>query len=119
MVMYPTYAHPVEFEVIARTRNFKDMHPTMRERLQALMEDSGGKVGWGQGVRTPQQQLQLFLRTSLARSQRNDHLERREVFQAHRGARRAHLAARCTRSAWPQIWLAISRGWGRTSAGSG
>ena len=61
MVMYPTYAHPVEFEVIARTRNFKDMHPTMRERLQALMEDSGGKVGWGQGVRTPQQQLQLFL----------------------------------------------------------
>ena len=61
MVMYPTYARPVEFEVIARTRNFKDMHPTMRERLQALMEDSGGKVGWGQGVRTPQQQLQLFL----------------------------------------------------------
>ena len=61
MVTYPTYARPVEFEVIARTRNFKDMHPTMRERLQALMEDSGGKVGWGQGVRTPQQQLQLFL----------------------------------------------------------
>ncbi len=61
MVMYPTYSRPVEFEVIARTRNFKDMHPTMRERLQALMEDSGGKVGWGQGVRTPQQQLQLFL----------------------------------------------------------
>ena len=29
--------------------------------MQALMEDSGGKVGWGQGVRTPQQQLQLFL----------------------------------------------------------
>jgi peptidoglycan hydrolase-like protein with peptidoglycan-binding domain len=61
MVMYPTYARPVEFEVIARARNFADMHPTMRERLQALMEGSGGKVGWGQGVRTPQQQLQLFL----------------------------------------------------------
>ena len=61
MVMYPTYSRPVDFEVIARTRNFKDMHPTVRERLQALMEDSGGKVGWGQGVRTPQQQLQLFL----------------------------------------------------------
>ena len=61
MVMYPTYSRPVEFEAIARARNFKDMHPTMRERLQALMEDSGGKVGWGQGVRTPQQQLQLFL----------------------------------------------------------
>ena len=61
MVMYPTYSRMVEFEVIARTRNFKDMHPTMKERLQALMEGSGGKVGWGQGVRTPQQQLQLFL----------------------------------------------------------
>jgi peptidoglycan hydrolase-like protein with peptidoglycan-binding domain len=61
MVMYPTYSRPVEFEVIARARNFADMHPTMRERLQALMEGSGGKVGWGQGVRTPQQQLQLFL----------------------------------------------------------
>ena len=61
MVMYPTYSRPVEFEVIARARNFTDMHPTMKERLQALMEGSGGKVGWGQGVRTPQQQLQLFL----------------------------------------------------------
>jgi len=61
MVTYPTYARPVEFEVIARTRNFKDMHPTVRDRLQALMEDSGGKVGWGQGLRTAQQQLQLFL----------------------------------------------------------
>ena len=61
MVMYPTYSRPVEFDVIARARNYKDMHPTMRERLRTLMEDSGGKVGWGQGVRTPQQQLQLFL----------------------------------------------------------
>jgi peptidoglycan hydrolase-like protein with peptidoglycan-binding domain len=33
----------------------------MQERVQALLEDSAGKVGWGQGVRTPQQQLQLFL----------------------------------------------------------
>ena len=43
MVMYPTYAHPVELEVIARTRNFTDMHPTMQERLQALMEDSAAR----------------------------------------------------------------------------
>ncbi len=48
-------------EVIARSKNFTGMHPTMQERVRALIEDSGGKVGWGQGVRTPQQQLQLFL----------------------------------------------------------
>ena len=61
MVMYPTYTGMVQFDVIARARNFTGMHPTMQERVRALMEDSGGKVGWGQGVRTPQQQLQLFL----------------------------------------------------------
>jgi peptidoglycan hydrolase-like protein with peptidoglycan-binding domain len=61
MVRYPTYSGLVGFEVIARSQNFTGMHPTMQERVQALIEDSGGKVGWGQGVRTPQQQLQLFL----------------------------------------------------------
>jgi peptidoglycan hydrolase-like protein with peptidoglycan-binding domain len=61
MVMYPTYKGLVGLEVIARARNFTGMHPTMQERVRALMEDSGGKVGWGQGVRTAQQQLQLFL----------------------------------------------------------
>ncbi|MEP7113116.1 MAG: peptidoglycan-binding protein [Ilumatobacteraceae bacterium] len=61
MVMYPTYSTRVELDVITRSKNFSGMHPTMQERVQALMEDSGGKVGWGQGVRTPQQQLQLFL----------------------------------------------------------
>jgi peptidoglycan hydrolase-like protein with peptidoglycan-binding domain len=61
MVMYPTYSARVELSVITRSKNFSGMHPTMQERVQALMEDSGGKVGWGQGVRTPQQQLQLFL----------------------------------------------------------
>jgi peptidoglycan hydrolase-like protein with peptidoglycan-binding domain len=61
MVMYPTYKGLVDIGVIARTRNFTGMHPTMQERVRALMEDSDGKVGWGQGVRTPQQQLQLFL----------------------------------------------------------
>ena len=61
MVMYPTFTSRVELGVITRSKNFAGMHPTMQERVQALMEDSGGKVGWGQGVRTPQQQLQLFL----------------------------------------------------------
>ena len=61
MVMYPTYTGSVSLDAIARARNFTGMHPTMQERVRALLEDSGGKVGWGQGVRTPQQQLQLFL----------------------------------------------------------
>ncbi len=61
MTMYPTYRGLVDFDVIVRAKNFTGMHPTMQERVRALMEDSGGKVGWGQGVRTAQQQLQLFL----------------------------------------------------------
>lgn len=118
MVMYPTYSRPVEFEVIARARNFKDMHPTMRERVQALMEDSGGKVGWGQGVRTPQQQLQLFLERH-SPDPNGTIIWNGQKYSRHTGAPRRRPAARCTRSVWPQIWLAISRGWGRTSAGSG
>jgi peptidoglycan hydrolase-like protein with peptidoglycan-binding domain len=61
MVMYPTYSGLVQLDVIARAKNFTGMHPTMQERVRAMLEDSGGKLGWGQGVRTPQQQLQLFL----------------------------------------------------------
>jgi len=61
MVMYPTYQGLVGLDAITRAKNFTGMHPTMQERVRALMEASGGKVGWGQGVRTPQQQLQLFL----------------------------------------------------------
>ena len=61
MIMYPTYSGSVGLDVIARAKNFTGMHPTMQERVRALLEDSGGKVGWGPGVRTPQQQLQLFL----------------------------------------------------------
>ena len=61
MVLYPTYAKPVGLEVILRTRNFTGMHPVMQQRIQTMLEASGGRLGWGQGVRTPQQQLQLFL----------------------------------------------------------
>ena len=101
MVMYPTYSGLVGFEVIARTRNFTGMHPTMQERLQALMEDSGGKVGWGQGVRTPQQQLQLFLeRHSLDPHGTISGTERGTPDA--RGQPRCHPAGRCTRSVWPQ-----------------
>ena len=61
MVLYPTYARPVGMDIILRTRNYSGMHPTMVQRVHELLEGSGGRVGWGQGVRTPQQQLQLFL----------------------------------------------------------
>ncbi len=37
------------------------MHPKMQERVSGLIEASGGKVGLGQGLRDPTQQLQLFL----------------------------------------------------------
>ena len=62
MVKYPTWNKPVSFEHITqRTKNFTGMHPTMQDRCARLIKASGGKVGWGQGVRTDQQQLQLFL----------------------------------------------------------
>ena len=61
MVKYPTWGKPVSLDTILRTRNFTSMHPTMQERIRGLIEASDGKVGWGQGMRTYQQQLQLFL----------------------------------------------------------
>lgn len=67
MTTYPIYGAPnkpaprVDLDVILRCSNYTGMHPTMKERLRALMEASGGRLGWGQGVRTPQQQLQMFL----------------------------------------------------------
>jgi peptidoglycan hydrolase-like protein with peptidoglycan-binding domain len=61
VITYPTYAKPVPLDTILRARNFTGMHPTMQERVRALLEASKGRVGWGQGMRTAQQQLQLFL----------------------------------------------------------
>lgn len=61
MVKHPTWGKSVSLNTITSSRNFSGMHPTMKERLEGLLGASGGKVGWGQGLRTDQQQLQLFL----------------------------------------------------------
>jgi peptidoglycan hydrolase-like protein with peptidoglycan-binding domain len=62
MTDYPTYsARRASLASITSWSTFTGMHPKMQERVSALIEASGGKVGLGQGLRPPAQQLQLFL----------------------------------------------------------
>jgi peptidoglycan hydrolase-like protein with peptidoglycan-binding domain len=62
MTDYPTYsAQRVTIDAIVSSRTYTGMHPTMQDRVRQLIEASGGKVGLGQGLRDPKQQLQMFL----------------------------------------------------------
>lgn len=61
MTVYPTYGKPVTLDQIRASSTFRGMHPTMQERVSALIEASGGAVGLGQGLRSPAAQLQMFL----------------------------------------------------------
>ena len=62
MTDYPTYwKKRVTIDKIVSSNTFKGMHPKMQERVRGLIEGSGGKVGLGQGLRDPKQQLQMFL----------------------------------------------------------
>lgn len=62
MTDYPTYwDRRVTIDKIVASKTFAGMHPTMQVRVRKLIEASGGKVGLGQGLRDPKQQLQMFL----------------------------------------------------------
>ena len=62
MTDYPTYwKKRVTINKIVSSNTFKGLHPKMQERVRGLIEASGGKVGLGQGLRDPKQQLQMFL----------------------------------------------------------
>ncbi len=62
MTDYPTYGdHRVTIGNIVSSRTFQGMHPRMQELVRELIEASDGRVGLGQGLRDPKQQLQMFL----------------------------------------------------------
>jgi len=62
MTDYPTYWDKrVTIEKIVSSRTFGGLHPNMQDRVRGLIEASEGKVGLGQGLRDPKQQLQMFL----------------------------------------------------------
>ena len=62
MTDYPTYWDKrVTIETIVTSRTFGGLHPKMQDRVRRLIEGSGGRVGLGQGLRDPKQQLQMFL----------------------------------------------------------
>lgn len=62
MADYPTrWDKRVTLDAIVGSRSFGGMHPTMHERVRNLLEAWGGRVGLGQALRDPKQQLQMFL----------------------------------------------------------
>lgn len=61
MTDYPSYAGRASLDRIRSWSTFTGLHPTMQERVVALMEASGGQVGLGQGLRPAALQLQMFL----------------------------------------------------------
>jgi peptidoglycan hydrolase-like protein with peptidoglycan-binding domain len=67
MTDYPTYGDKrVTIEAILASRTFGGLHPNMQDRVRGLIEASGGRVGLGQGLRDPKQQLQMFLNRHVA-----------------------------------------------------
>lgn len=60
-VVYPTWGISQTIEKLCASFSFVQMHPTMQERVKALIEASDGRVGLGVGLRTEAEQRAMFL----------------------------------------------------------
>jgi len=59
---YPIYGGKrASLAQIQQMDGFKRLHPTLQDRVSRLMVASGGKVGFGEGFRSEEQQRQMFL----------------------------------------------------------
>jgi hypothetical protein len=59
-IMVPTYNKPASLADIKQRASFKSLHPTMQNRLLAMMRENPN-VGFGEGKRTGDAQRQMFL----------------------------------------------------------
>jgi hypothetical protein len=59
--MYPSWGQPQTIDQIRAESNFKQLHPTMQDRVIRLITASNGAVGLGVGFRSEEEQRQLFL----------------------------------------------------------
>src|SRR5215471_4289290 len=60
--VYPIYGGKrASLAQIQQMDGFKRLHPTLQDRVSRLMVASGGKVGFGEGFRSEEQQKQMFL----------------------------------------------------------
>jgi hypothetical protein len=61
-VLYPIYqSKRVSLAEIQAMSGFSRLHPTLRDRVAKLMVGSEGKVGFGEGFRSEDQQKQMFM----------------------------------------------------------
>jgi hypothetical protein len=60
-VMYPSWGSPKTIDQIRGDASFKQLHPTMQDRVIELIEASKGAVGLGVGFRSEDEQRRLFL----------------------------------------------------------
>jgi hypothetical protein len=59
-IMVPTYSKPASLADIKQRASFKSLHPTMQNRLLAMMRENPN-VGFGEGKRSGDSQRQMFL----------------------------------------------------------
>lgn len=59
-IMVPTWSKPASLSDIKQRASFKSLHPTMQQRLLAMMRENPN-VGFGEGKRSGNSQKQMFL----------------------------------------------------------